>query len=125
MLSENVRGYVKEKGIVVDHIVGQCTGSKGGGKVDCWYPIVEYKVTEVETKRFRSKVASSFKREVGEPINILVEPNSRLHAVVAGVFGYWAALSIHSILAVAFFSLAAGVTFMPLLNKARKQSWRT
>ena len=112
-LSQDVKGFVSEKGIVVGAKHTLCRKGKNDPQpTDCWYEVVEYKVDSSHTARILSDTAGS-EPSIGDEVPILVNPGNRYIAVLSGFRGHWSSLLLVSVLSFCFVLFATLVAFVP------------
>ena len=101
-LSQDVKGFVSEKGTVVGGKHTLCKQGKNDPQPrDCWYEIVEYKVDSSHTARILSDTVGS-EPDIGDAVPILVDPGNRYIAVLSGFRGHWSSLLLVSVLSFGF-----------------------
>ncbi len=106
MLSEEVGDYVRDTGVVVSHIeIPPRTGFPR------YQSVIEYQGVNGEKRRFVDQIQRRPQEEIGKAVDVLVEPRSRRTAYRAGMSGHWFGFSVLTVLSLAGFMLAAGVTY--------------
>ena len=105
VLADRVHGHIEVAGRVVGHARVETTG------LDRFQSIVEYPGPDGRPVRFTSQVQHKPAQPIGMSVPVLLDPATRVEAVVGGYRGHWFSFWVTAALAYGFFAFAFVVNY--------------